>query len=191
MPQQITKNFSFYEFGPHGAGVSWMPEFVLRSKMVELLASQLQVVRDEIGVPMVITRGVTTLEDQQRLINKGYFPSPTSDHFFGASVPLDPSNKKYPLVGPSYNFAVGAADCVPKNITIRNFFASAVKLNESKKCQFGQIIYEYNPATHAEWVHFGNNPSAFFSPMVTSIVGRSKYMQSLDGGKTYQVFTPT
>lgn len=191
MPQQITKNFSFYEFGPHGAGASWMPEFSIRSKMVELLAVQLQIVRDTIGSPMVITRGVTTLEDQQRLKNNGYFPSPTSDHFFGASVPIDQLNKKYATVGPTYNFAVGAADCVPKNVVIRDFFASAVNLNESKKCQFGQIIYEYNPVTKAEWIHFGNDPSAFFSPIVISMIGRAKYMQSLDGGKTYQAFTPT
>ena len=191
--QKVTNNFWFSEFRPHGADMSWMPEFDLRKDMIINLANNLQIIRNIMTDPaqsMNITRGVSTLDDIDRLKALGDNPSLTSDHFCGLAVPIDKLNKKYFKVGSTYNFAVGAADCVPVGMPVIDFFMRAVYMTKRNECRFGQVIHEYNPTTGAEWIHFGNDPSLYYTLHTMAFNIRDQFMESLDGGKTYKILIP-
>lgn len=189
MSQKITKNFSFYEFRPKGRPISWLPTNEFTKTLIINLATNLQVVRTAMpkGSWIQITSGVRAHEDYERLIKAGYKPSTTSDHNFGNAVPLAVNTIKYKKYGPTYNFSVGAADCVSHNLNVRNLFDVAQKLTKDNKCRFGQVIYEENPKTDAQWVHFGADPSYYFSEKVVQFIGRLPFLVSLDGGKSYQI----
>jgi len=51
----------------------------------------------------------------------------------------------------------------------------------------GQVIYEKNPNTGAEWVHFGADPSYYFSNKIINFIRRSPFLVSMDGGKSYRI----
>jgi hypothetical protein len=68
-----------------------------------------------------------------------------------------------------------------------DFFKLAMNMTAAGQCKFGQVIYEFNPVGNMEWVHFGNDPTTFFSIPICQMLGRSKFLRSLDGGKTYQI----
>jgi len=187
--KKVTNNFAFYEFRPSGSPKSWMPTSKYQKKMIVSLAKNLQIVRDKISKGyMKITNGVRVEEDYNRLIKNGYKPSKTSDHYFGLAIPLTLNSYKYKKYGPTYNFTMGAVDIVPYGITVLNLFSIAINLCENDECDFGQIIYEKNPKTKAEWIHFGGSPKPFLSEEIINFLNRNKYLQSLDGGKTYKTF---
>jgi hypothetical protein len=140
---------------------------------------------------MKISSGVRTLADYNRLVKQGYNPSVKSDHYCGEAVPLQPDSTNYNKYGATYNFAVGAADIIPVGMDAMQFFSQAMSLTIDGKCNFGQVIYEYDTSTHNEWVHFGNDPSAYFSKKICDFFARAKFMKSVDGGKTYSVVTPS
>jgi len=161
--------------------------------MVDMIAKNLQVLRSDLssGAFLKITSAVRAAEDFERLVKLGYRPSETSDHNFGYSVPLKTNQIKKIKYGSTYNFSVGAADVVPVNIGARDFFEMAVDYTKSGKCQFGQVIYEFTPETKTraakEWVHFGNDPSFFFGPEIVKLLNRAQFLETLNGGKSYQV----
>ena len=72
-------------------------------------------------------------------------------------------------------------------ILLKEFFERVVELVKDGKCTIGQVIYEYTPKTKSEWIHISNHPSFFFSKDIVKQIGRHQFMQSLDGGKTYQI----
>lgn len=189
MSQKITKNFSFYEFRPKGRLKSWMPPTQYQRLLIINLAKNLQIVRSSMPTRtwIQITSGVRAPADYERLIKAGYKPSTTSDHNFGNAVPLKTNSAKYKKYGSTYNFSIGAADCVSRKLDVQALFALAVTLTLEKKCRFGQVIYEKNPKTGAEWVHFGADPSYYFSEKIVKFLGRAQFMQSLNGGKSYQI----
>ena len=184
----ITPNFSYYEFRPKGAPSSWYPESDYRKFLIDMLATNMQVVRNHVPSGGIkITSGVRTLSDYDRLVSQGYKPSKTSDHYCGTAVPLKTSDKKYSKYGETYNFAVGAADGVPTKISARKLFEIAYRLVKEEMCKFGQVIYEENPKNGSEWVHFGNSLDYVFNFDIIKKIGRVQFMQSLDGGRTYTV----
>ena len=187
---KLTKNFSFNEFKPRLSPSTWAPHGVYQNLLITLLANNLQVVRDAVKKPMIVTSGVRTMMDFDRLTKQGLRPCPTSDHFFGVAVPVSRKSTRYQKFGETYNFAVGAADIVPRNMTARELFDVAVDLTCRKKCYFSQIIYEENPRTGAKWVHFANPHEPLFSHNIITFLNRQKYMQSLDGGKTFTIVEP-
>jgi len=189
MSQKITKNFSFYEFRPKGKPKSWLPTNEFTKMLITNLTTNLQVVRSVLPKRcwMQITSGVRMPEDYKRLVKVGYKPSTTSDHNFGNSVPLKVNSRKYKKYGPTYSFSVGAADCVSHNLNVRDLFNIACELTKGNKCRFGQVIYEENPKTGAQWVHFGADPTYYFSEKIVQFIGRYPFLVSLDGGKSYQI----
>ena len=166
-----------------------MPSSEYRKILIYQLATNLQVIRSKLpaGCYMKITSGVRTLADYERLKKAGYKPSKTSDHNCGLAIPLSPSSSRFKKYGSTYNFAVGAADVVPVGLTVWGLFALSVDFVKKKKCNFGQVIYEKNPKTGAEWVHYGNSLKGIFSKKIIDFVGRKQFMKSLDGGRTYSV----
>lgn len=188
MSQKITKNFYFYEFRPKGRQKTWMPSSIFQKGLIVNLAKDLQVVRSAMprGAWIQITSGVRSAQDYTRLINAGYRPSKTSDHNFGNAVPLKANTVKYKKYGSTYNFSVGAADCVPRNFPVKSLFELAVHLTQEGVCNFGQVIYEKSPKSGAEWVHLGADPSYCFSEEIVRFMKRTQFLVSLDGGKSYQ-----
>jgi hypothetical protein len=191
----ITKDFSYYEFRPHGTAKKWIPRSQYRRRLLNNLAKNLQIIRNEIpaGAYMKVTGGVRTLSDYDRLRKKGYNPSETSDHYCGSSVPLSYGSKKYKKYGETYNFAVGAADIVPKGMGVWDLFVLAATLTKKGECDFGQIIYEkspnQDPAKVKEWVHFGGSLKGIFSNAIIKLVARSQFMKTTNGGKSYIAVT--
>jgi hypothetical protein len=184
----LTKNFSASEFKPKAAPSTWAPT-QYQLLLLKSLATNLQVIRDNVSglTAMTITSGVRDMAEVERLLKQGYNPSATSDHFCGLAVKIGKDDKKYAKFGDTYNFAVGAADIVPSGVSPMQLFMEAMKLIKDGKCGFGQIIYEKNPATGAEWVHFGNNVAYFFSEAIVNLIARPRFLHSMDGGKTYSV----
>ena len=186
----ITANFSYAEYRPRGEPLSWLPKTALRKHMIQHNASDLQVVRDHCPkwVSLVITSGVREPGDTQRLFAAGYRPSLTSDHNFGAPVPIPTTSRYFPICGPMYAMSVGAADVVPMGIdgfSARDLFVIAVDLLKQNIVHFGQVIYEEDPGRKKQWVHFGNDPRVVYSEAVCGMIRREKVMESLDGGRTY------
>ena len=181
---QLTTNFKLSEF------ISSDPnayQLVLLTK----LAKNLQIVRDLLQdysvtgkkVSVSITSGVRTEADYNRLVSKGYNPSKTSDHFCGLQLSAKPT--------------IGAADLKINNckLSYRQIAAKLIEWNEDTKNDLllGQIIYERNPATGAEWIHVGNDWYNVFDTEIAKAIDtmRQKYLMSLDNGKTYVTFSAT
>lgn len=152
--------------------------------MLKILASNLETVRGEIQiyredpdseVQMIVTSGVRTREDLDRLKSKGYNPSRTSDHLCGLSDGGKPT--------------LGAADTVYKNcsLSVHDTAALIIDLDRGGFCSFGQIIYERN-ARGSEWIHLSNDPRAIFTSEVASAVHRTRYLMSVDNGSKYLPF---
>lgn len=188
MHKKITSNFYYYEFRPKARPKTWIPTNDYQRMLMENLAQNLQIVRSAMpeNTSLQITSGLRAPADFKRLKKAGYNPSPTSDHNFGNAVPLKINTAKYKKYGPTYNFSVGAADCVSKGMDVIDLFHLAIDLTNNKKCRFGQIIYEKNPATGAEWVHFGGDPGYVFSDEIVKFLNRIQFLESLDGGRNYK-----
>jgi len=173
--KSLTKNFKLSEF------ISTDPtEYQLC--LLTILAENLQKVRDLLQIYAVdgktvsigISSGVRTQADYDRLKAKGYNPSKTSDHFCGLQLDCKPT--------------LGAADIYIKNckLPLKEITSLIITWDREERVDFGQVIYEYNPATKSEWIHLGNDPEQIFSDKV--VVSRKKYLMSLDNGKTYKDF---
>lgn len=186
---QITKNFWFWEFKPKGTRRTWMPTNQYQEDLIRNLAENLQIVRSGMpnGSRITITSGVRAPRDFDRLRKLGYQPSETSDHNFGYAVSLEEGTPKYKKYGSTYNFSIGAGDCVPHGMKIEDFFGMAMTKTKAGLCHFGQVIYEYSPKTGARWVHFGADPRPFFASHLIHFLGRRQFLRSIDGGRTYQV----
>ena len=170
---KLTQNFKLSEF----TSTDLTP---YQTALIQLLANNLQKVRDYLqqfkidqnkNVSVGISSGVRTQSDYDKLIKKGYNPSKTSDHFCGLQLACKP--------------CIGAADVYVKNcsLKLKDIVAKIIGLDKA--------IYEYNPATRAEWIHLGNDWEKVFSDqgIIDSMnKTRKKYLMSLDNGKTYQDF---
>jgi len=169
---KLTANFDLSEFSKIQLNDYQM-------SLVQLLADNLQKVRDLLQpfarggkqVSITITSGVRTMEDYERLKNQGHNPSKNSDHFCGFQPGSSPT--------------VGAADFKVNNCTLslKDISLLMIEWDKSGKIHFGQIIYEFNPKTGNCWIHVGNDWNQVFKDGIK--VSRTKYMQSLDNGKTY------
>jgi len=171
--KQLTPNFKLSEF------IKTDPT-PYQESLLQLLADNLQKVRDMLQqyavegkkVSIGISSGVRTAEDYDRLKAKGYNPSKTSDHLCGLQLTAKPT--------------LGAADIYVTNckLSMKEIFTKIMYWDKTLQVHFGQVIYEYNPATKAEWIHLGNDWNQIFHVGIN--VSRTKYMQSLDNGKSYQ-----
>jgi len=191
--KKASEHFFFYEFAPFGSSHDWLPSSYMIERMIKSLALNLQIVRSYMPINslIIISSGVRSIDDTLRLINNGYTPSATSDHNYGIPISLDPNSKKYKIFGPHYAYSVGAVDCVPSGngCTAFDLFKLAVRLTKENKTKFGQVIYEENPKTNSKWVHFGNDPLTILSPDMVKLIAREQFLKSVDGGKTYQLYT--
>ena len=188
----ITKNFSYSEYKPKGAPRDWKPESSYLDMMVIAHAQMLQVVRDEYGSGMTITSAVRSESDYYRLLEKGYFPSATSDHNFGQTMKIpDTGNsnlKKKRFWGDYYNFSVGATDVVSANV--KEMYQCAVELTRRGVISPRQVIYEYHDGKDVEWLHIAGQPHLFFSgDLYDKVTEKPVFMYTTNGGRSYKVGT--
>lgn len=174
----MTRNFQRIEFERAGfpKDATIKEEF-----MLSLLVRSLQVIRDEIGVPITITNCYRTEENHRDLLNRGYYPSETSDHFFGQRLPVHRPDKikKY---GKYFDLSVGATDFVCANITYN--FSKIVHLAVSGQIRVGQLILE--TGNGKTWIHISNDPELVYGQALSRrIPSREKFLYSLDGGASY------
>ena len=173
---KITRNFDTEEFSSDA-----LNEYQL--SLLQILAENLQIVRDKLQdykkypkkeVSISITSGVRSTSDYDRLKKAGYHPSKTSDHYFGLQLSSKPT--------------LGAADTVYNNCSLRHeeIARKIIEWEKLGEVHFGQIIYERNPISGAEWIHLGNDPYLIFRPEIK--ITRVKYLKSIDGGKNYIPF---
>lgn len=198
----ITKDFSYSDFRPYDTATTWLPSNEMLRIKIDMLAENLQKLVEEMDkeingkgkdkgsspVGITIISGVRTLADFKRFRRNGYQASRTSDHYFGDPVPLAPGTEKYELYGRLFCQSVGAVDCIPIGMDNKEFFKIAKKCSKTNKCDFGQVIIEYTPQTKDEWIHISNDPYNFFSKKLANKIKKAnKYLQTIDGGKTYQI----
>ena len=176
---KLTENFMLSEFCDPKKVNDYQVE------LLTVLAKEMQVVRNRLQefksgmkpVSILITSGVRTKEDYDRLVKKGYNPSKTSDHFCGYQIYGTPT--------------LGAADIRVYNCSMstKEIALYIKQLVMNYDVNFGQVIYEKNPKTGAEWIHLGNDPELIFSfsTNIASAIKRKKFLMSTDNGKTYRV----
>jgi len=191
----LALNFSYYEFRPYGASrKTWRPKGFHMVYMLKAMAFHLQRIRGKLGHSMTVTSGVRNPEvDFKRMKAKGYNPSYTSDHYYNYPVKIPTSNRKFKRYGPVYTLGVGAADIVFPTTSIFEAFKYIVKMSQRREVRFGQIIYEKykrKNGTLAEWIHFGNEPTLIFNPSLVKFFPRKRYLTSVNGGKSYQIYRP-
>lgn len=178
----LSKNFKLSEFTK-----TEVSEYSLA--LLKLLASQLQIIRNRLQefavdkkkpVSIAITSGVRTEADYTRLVKTGYNPSKTSDHFCGYQLMAKPT--------------LGAADIKVSNcsLNLQKIAHFLIEMNKKGELDVGQIIFEYNPKTGAQWIHIGNDWWCIYNSSFIAdnklFETRKKYLMSLDNGKTYQAF---
>jgi len=191
---KLSNNFSASEFLN---GITWEELSLSNKYLLQVLCDNvLQPVKDFLtkeykkNIPMKVNSGMRLESDIERLRKQGYNPSVRSDHFFANAIKItnDADKKRF---GDYFTYGAGAADIIPIGVDVRDVFerirvgVKTGKLNIT----YGQIIYETG-AGGSGWLHMSNNKKFVMSTGLADAVGFSvngQFMQSLDGGKTYQV----
>lgn len=176
---QVKTDFPLIEFQRKGFPVD---SSIKERFMLYLLIATLQFIRDEIGVPMIITDCYRGRERYMDMLSKGYYPSETSDHFFGQKMPVG-NPAKVELYGKWFDLSAGAVDF--KCIDIEKNFHKMVQMAMSGDIKIGQLILETNG--NSKWIHISNDPEAIYGKVLASKlpIVRRPYLCSLDGGRTY------
>ncbi|MDR2580049.1 MAG: hypothetical protein LBC85_03540 [Fibromonadaceae bacterium] len=178
---KLAQNFNYSEF----TKTLWDKLDQRTQIMLQAMANLLQVIRTEIGKPIVISSGARSLADYKRLQSQGLNPSPTSDHFYGAKVPCQPGSAAFKKYGATYNLAVGAADMVCPSMDTVEFYNFIAKMRYAGKIKTGQLLLEKN---NTMWVHIANFMDPFLSPAEKKLRGDwslSGMGYSLNNGKTW------
>lgn len=182
--------FKKHEFLNFPARPSDLERFLLSR-----LALNMNVIRQEIGAPMIITDCYRRLAKYVDMLARGLYPSATSDHFFGQAIQCKKPAliKKY---GPIFTMSAGAADFVVRGRRLFDVFKEIVSMAEKKFIDIGQVIYERRPRRRglraAEWIHLSNPRTLIFDTYFLKYIGgiKTKYLTSKTGGRTYQVYRP-
>lgn len=175
----MTKNFPLAEFQKAGFPVDCTIKELF---MLQLLADNLQYIRDEISIPMIITNSYRSRDKYMEMLNKGYYPSETSDHFFGQRMPVS-NPAKIAKYGKFFDLSTGAVDFTCADI--EKNFRKIVQMAMSGEIKVGQLILESNGST--KWIHISNEPEMVYGIVLAKKlpVIRQPYLCSLDGGRTY------
>lgn len=186
---ELSKNFDLgTDFKSHKNQLNPIELFLLKSLCVDIL----QPIREFLACPCKITNGVRTLSDYDRLLDAGYYPSETSDHFLGLSVPLR-SSKKIAKFGHFYHYATGAADVVPTIGAreawdrMRPYFNPTFSTIElpTGTIKIGQFIFEVG--TRFDWLHISNPATLVNSEKFSQkFLSKTPFLVSNNNGKSYQ-----
>jgi len=167
----LTTNFSKSEFT---RSVSWDSLSTRSQGMVKSMAQLLQKIRDKAGKTISISSAVRSMSDYDRLKAQGLNPSPTSDHFYGQPVVLEPSSSisavrsAYAKYGSPYKLSVGACDITCPGMDIFEFFNLVLKMRYDGEIKTGQLLLEKH---NTWWVHIANDPAPWLSAAELSLRG--------------------
>ena len=177
----MTKNFTIKEFVATG----YPEQDTLKERfMLDCLVANLQFIRDELNTPIFITNTYRNRSKYLDMLHKGYFPSETSDHFFGQRMPVTNPDKvkKY---GKWFDLSCGAVDF--KCADMSTSFKKIVQMSKTGYIKTGQLILEYGNGS--QWIHMSNSPDIIYSAGMAAIIPhRNQYQYSLDGGQNYIEF---
>lgn len=178
----LSKNFTIEEFQAKG-----FPTIPTKKErfLLDCLVLRLQIVRELLGCPIIVTDCYRTYGKYQDMVYRGLFPSETSDHFWGQRIPVYREDKvaKY---GTVYDLSVGAVDFFP-NMNIDEAYGKIVKkVKIDGGLDVGQVIIEKSATS--SWIHMSNPASVLYSAdFIRRIIpAREMFLASSDGGKTYQ-----
>lgn len=188
---RLSENFYLREFTKLSElDITAIQKYLLKT----LCKDVLQPIRNFLGCSIRVTSGLRTLEDMQRLKMAGYNPSDTSDHYFGATVPLLRA-RKIARFGGFYSYSVGAADIIPECGAevafgkLKRYFnpITGEILLPNQIVKVGQLILEYG---NTYWMHASNPALLVYSKKFSQkFLKKSPFLISLDNGKTYQPVT--
>ena len=186
--KHLTDNFEYKEFRPKSEDESWLPTTLIMDYMIRVMAISLENVRASTwDRPIIITSGVRTADDYNRLKMKGYNPSPFSDHNYGEPIPA--GTTKRIITGPYFYMTTGAADWFQKDVDMEKVFKTVVDLNKANGHKmFGQVILEKNPKTGFMWIHTSNHPLKIWNPNLCNLIKKPQYLISEDNGKSYKEY---
>lgn len=174
----MTANFTIKEFKDTGFPFDYSFKEMY---MLKCLVNTLQCFRDMIGTSINVTGSYRTSMKTLELLSRGYFPSETSDHYFGQRIPVR-NPEKISRYGQYFDLSTGAIDftCVD----IENNFKKMVQASKAGEVKIGQLILE--SSDKKIWIHVSNCPKLIYGEALASLIPqRKKYLYSLDGGRTY------
>lgn len=153
--------------------------------LFEFMRDTLNIIRAYINSPIRITGCYRTLNKYHALKKAGYFPSATSDHFWGQAIPTirKQDRAKY---GPYFIYSAGAVDFITPRSNIRYCFQKIRELHKKGTIKIGQAILE--KGKRADWIHLSNPRQLIFQSDLLDRVGAVKttFLISENGGKTYK-----
>jgi len=164
--------------------------------LANLMYYILNPIRIKIGMPIMLTDCYRSMAKYRDLKKRGYYPSPTSDHFWAQVIPTTRSRdvKKF---GPQYHFSAGAVDFVcPRAGSLVGTFNVIRDLVNKNIIDVGQCIletkYEIKNGKKKmlkQWIHISNPKSLIYTGGFIKDMGiqKTKFLTSDDNGKTYKV----
>lgn len=194
MNHRITLNFWSNEiFKQDWNEVSKKSQFLAES----LCKNILQPVRDlNPDTRINISDGCRDSIDVLRLLKEGYYPSVTTDHFYGEPQVIPPCNPtnlaKIAKYGEIYTYSTGAVDMAPDipqtEKAFMDYFKWLVDLDRKGIINAGQIILEKGKYTY--WIHISNSASLIYQDDFIKEMGlqKTKYLTSLNNDGKYKVF---
>lgn len=156
---------------------------IQQSFLLANLTNMLNMIRRKVGVPMTITSCCRDAAKYQELVDRGYHPSPTSDHFWGYVIPTLRTRDKAKY-GDTYKFSVGAVDFVCKDID--NVFNTIMDMVEHDEINIGQCILE--KGKNSKWIHISNPKEIVYAPGFIKKMSLEKimFLTSNNNGKSYK-----
>lgn len=186
--KKLTDNFYLNEFFRNKRIPKTVPDRVLF--LIQKQAEMLQYFRGVIGnKSMIITSGVRTSKDYTRLVEAGYRPSITSDHYFGYPVKLQHGTEKYEKYGEYFTDSIGAVDFITTDIddTFKKIVEDILIVGAYKP---KQVIFEISDKGNP-WIHISNEESVIFSDKFKEFTGKAtQFLYSKDNGRTYEIYDP-
>lgn len=189
---RLSEHFSFEEFSGRDHHYVTHIQMGMMDNLCRVILEPLRKFWGDKSI--TVASGLRYPSDINALRRKGYNPSETSDHLFGNVIKLRNADKvrRY---GRYYAYSVGAADIVPSIGTEEAFQMiipfldtnnNAIKLPDVGAIRVGQFIFE----KHGEsaWIHVSNPVDLIYSFKVAKEITKHRkcFLQSLDGGKTYE-----
>lgn len=183
-----SKYFPLSEFQAVGFPVA--PSDYQSFLMGNMVKKILEPIRGEINTPMQITDCARTMEKTAYMIERGLYPSLTSDHYWGLSVPLNGASSldKVKVYGQSFSLSVGAVDFTVEGVDIWPIFKTVVKMAKVGFINCGQVIYE--KGNSRAWIHISNPKELVYSKDFCAAMfsGQRRFLFSNNGGQNYQEF---
>lgn len=148
------------------------------------LRDSLNVIREEIGSPIIITDCFRSVA-RYRAMKQKYNPSATSDHFWNQAIPVF-KNSDRERFGTHFTMSAGAVDWVAPGLDMPEVFDRVLSLAVDEKIEVGQLILERGRSGY--WIHMSNPRALIYRYDILKAAGaiKNRFLKSDDNGKTYK-----